>query len=433
MRIFVSVNKTDMLKNKFLLSLIIFPAIAVAQPTGGGASNQDLQLNAITTSMPFLSINPDSRSGAMGDAGTALSPNSSSIYWNTAMLNFSEKDAEISVSYTPWLRQLTNDMHLSYVSAYKRLGKRQAIGGAFRYFSLGEITFRDNASNFISNFKPNEFEIVGAYAFKLSERTSVGINGKFANSNLTGGLVTAGATTKAAVTGAADISFVYRDDRVRLAKKKGIYTFAATINNVGNKTQYSSLQERDFLPTNLKIGNSYTMNIDQYNSFTLAVDLQKLLVPSPPIYNTNRTEILAGKATDVGVINGMLQSFYDAPGVLETDKDGKLIQNADGTYKVEKGSRLKEEIREINLGIGMEYWYNKMFALRGGYFHEHYTKGSRQYFTFGVGLKYNIFGVDISYLAALKYGNPLANTLRFTLRFDIGSDMNKNKGEEVPN
>ena len=194
-----------------------------------------------------------------------------------------------------------------------------------------------------------------------------------------------------------------------------------TINNVGNKVAYSevSTEQRDFLPMNLKLGSAYTMEFDKFNSLTWAVDVQKLLVPTPPSRNPMTGEILSGKNNNVGVISGMLQSFYDAPGIVVKDDQGKPVQNADGTYQVEKNSRLKEEIREFNIGSGLEYWYNDMFALRAGFFYEHYTKGSRQYFNAGIGIKYKIIGIDISYLAGLRPGNPLANTLRFTLRFEI--------------
>lgn len=409
-----------MIKKISLLLLIASPFIVLAQPNSG-ASSKDLQLNAITTAMPFLSITPDSRAGAMGDAGTALSANSNSVYWNTAMLNFSKQDAEVSVSYTPWLRQLTNDMSLSYVSAYKRLGSRHAVTLGLRYFSLGEITFTDSQGAKLRDDKPAEYEIVGGYAFKLADKLSIGINGKFAYSNLTGGLVTPGGTSKAGIAGATDISFVYYNDEAELAKRDGIFAVGLTLNNIGNKVAYSevSTDQRDFLPMNLKLGSAYTMEFDKFNTLTWAVDVQKLLVPTPPARNPMNGDIYSGKNNNVGVISGMLQSFYDAPGVVVKDDQGAPVQNADGTYQVEKGSRLKEELREFNIGTGLEYWYNEMFALRAGFFYEHYTKGSRQYFNTGIGLKYKVIGIDISYLAGLRPGNPLANTVRFTLRFEI--------------
>ncbi len=404
--------------HKVVFLSFLAPIVAFGQ--GSGVTDEQLQLNTITTSMPFLSITPESRGGAMGEAGTALSANSTSIFWNTAMLNFADDDAEISVSYTPWLRKLTNDIHLSYLSGYKRLGTKQAIAASLRYFSLGEITFTDANAQFIREDKPNEFELALGYAFRLAEKHSIGINGKFAYSNLTGGLVVAGAQTKAGIAGIADISYAYRNDDMKWFDKRGVYSLGVTLNNIGNKIAYSETQRRDFLPMNLKIGNAYTIEVDKYNTFTYSLDLQKLLVPTPGLYDNG--QLIAGKTSDVGVIAGLVQSFYDAPGVVSVDDNGDYIQNADGSYAVVKGTRLKEELTEINIATGFEYWYANSFAIRGGFFYENRNKGDRKYFTAGIALQYNLFGVDISYLAALKRDNPLANTLRFTLRFKLGED-----------
>lgn len=390
-----------------------------------GVTDDDLQLNTITTAVPFMSITPDSRAGAMGDAGTALSASSTSLYWNTSMLNFAEQKSAISISYTPWLRQLTNDIHLSYLSGYYKVNNRHAIGGALRYFNLGEITFTDESAQVIREDKPSEFELTAGYAFRLSEKMSVGINGKFVYSNLTGGLPVAGVDTRAGVAGATDISFTYSSDEAKIGSTRGTYNFAATINNVGNKIAYSSLasSSRDFLPMNLKIGNAFVADFDQYNQVTFSIDVQKLLVPTPPTYDfiDDTLRLIAGRDNNVGVISGMLQSFYDAPGVVLKDEvTGDYLQNEDGSYQIKKGSRLVEELTEINIAAGMEWWYNKVFALRGGFFFENNNKGARQYFNLGAGFKYNKFGIDISYLAALKRNNPLANTLRFTLRMELG-------------
>ena len=395
-----------------------------SQPNGGVDQN-DLQLNTITTALPFMAITPDSRAGGMGDAGTALNASSSSVYWNTSILSFSEKKSEISLSYTPWLRQLTNDIHLSYLSGYYKINKQHAIGGALRYFSLGEITFTDASGNVIRDDKPSEFELTGAYAFKLADKLSIGINGKFAYSNLTGGLTVGGVNTKPGVVGAADLSFSYYNDKVKLGKTKGVYTFATTINNIGNKVAYSELSQRDFVPMNLKIGNSFLAKFDAYNQVVFSIDLQKLLVPTPASYNDNLGDdlgdLMSGKTSDVGIINGILQSFYDAPGVVATDASGNYIKNPDGTYEVVKGTKFKEEMAEINLAGGVEWWYNNTFAVRGGVFYESKNKGNRQFMNIGASLKYNMFGIDFSYLASLNgRQSPLANTLRFTLRLYLG-------------
>jgi hypothetical protein len=349
------------------------------------------------------------------------------------MLIFAENKSEISISYVPWLRNLTKDMHLTYLSGYAKLG-RHAVGGALRYFSLGEITFTDPNAQFIRDYKPNEFEITASYAFKLSDRWSVGLNGKFAYSNLTGGTVTEGADSKAAIAGAADLSFTHYNDELNLGQMDGEYTFAITINNIGNKVSYSNTTERDFIPINLKIANALKLKFDRYNDLFFGLEFQKLLVPTPAITlsgkfadGTSGTATL-GKSGDVGVIKGMLQSFYDAPGTFEKDDNGIYILSD----KPKKGSRLLEELSEINIAFGMEYWYNKLLAIRAGYFFEPRNKGNRQFFSVGAGLRYNRFGIDVSYLAAVGgRRSPLANTLRFTLSF-IFSNKNNKASEDVP-
>jgi hypothetical protein len=409
------------------LFFTIISFISFAQPTGSGVTDNDLQLNTITTALPFMSITPDSRAGGMGDAGTALSPNSTSVYWNTSALSFSKVKSEVSLSYVPWLRQLTNDIHLSYLSGYVQLNKIHTIGGSLRFFSLGEITFTDASGNVIRDDKPSEFELTGAYAFKLADKLSIGLNGKFAYSNLTGGLTVGGVNTKPGVVGAADLSFTYYNDEAKIGKLDGVYTFAATFNNIGNKVAYSELAQRDFIPMNMKIGNSFKAEFDRYNHVTFAVDLQKLLVPTPGItkstvgYSSLPSDAFIGRTSDVGVISGMIQSFYDAPGALAKDEDGNFIQNTDGSYEIVKGSRLKEELAEINIAAGIEWWYNDVFAVRSGVFIENKNKGNRQFLNFGASLKYNMFAFDFSYLASISgRQSPLANTLRFTIRLYLG-------------
>jgi hypothetical protein len=413
-----------------LLPGILIPLLSLAQPTGGsGATQNDLQLNTITTALPFMSITPDSRAGGMGDAGTALSPSSTSVYWNTSGISFAKEKSEISLSYTPWLRQLTNDIHLSYLAGYYKINKTHSIGGSLRFFSLGEITFTDASGNVLREDKPSEYELTGAYAFRLADKLSIGLNGKFAYSNLTGGLTVGGVNTKPGVVGAADLSFTYFNDRAKLGKIKGAYMFATTINNVGNKVAYSELAKRDFIPMNLKIGNSFNAEFDDYNHVTFAIDLQKLLVPTPSItngtfgYSSLPDGVMLGKPNDVGVIAGMLQSFYDAPGVPVQNSNGDY---SDNTGQSLKGTRLKEELTEINIAAGVEWWYNNVFAVRTGVFYENENKGNRKFLNLGASLKYNMFAIDFSYLASLSgRQSPLANTLRFTLRLNLGQSSAK--------
>jgi hypothetical protein len=419
-----------------LIPGVLISFLSLAQPTGGSGANQnDLQLNTITTALPFMSITPDSRAGGMGDAGTALSPSSTSVYWNTSGISFAKEKSEVSLSYTPWLRQLTNDIHLSYLAGYYKINKTHSIGGSLRFFSLGEITFTDASGNVLREDKPSEYELTGAYAFRLADKLSIGLNGKFAYSNLTGGLTVGGVNTKPGIVGAADLSFTYFNDRAKIGKLKGTYTFATTFNNIGNKVAYSELAKRDFIPMNLKIGNAFKAEFDDYNHVTFALDLQKLLVPTPPItngtfgYSSLPDGVMLGKSNDVGVISGMIQSFYDAPGVPVQNENGDY---SDNTGQSVKGTKLKEELTEINIAAGVEWWYNNVFAVRSGVFYENENKGNRKFLNLGATLKYNMFAIDFSYLASLSgRQSPLANTLRFTLRLTLGQSAAKgdNTGE----
>jgi len=401
-----------------VLSVIGFSAFS--QNPGG--SNQDekldlIQLNTITTAVPFLIITPDSRAGALGDAGVATSADVNSFHWNTAKLAFSKNKTELGMSYSPWLRQLVEDIHLSYLSGYHKVSKRGTFGGSLRYFSLGEITFTDNVGTTTRVFSPNEFEILGGYSYKLTDRMALGLNAKFVYSNLTGGTGVGSSQSKAGIAGAADLSFAYLNEDVDLGKYDAHFSFGATIQNIGNKISYTDAATRDFLPTNLRLGTALKVEFDKFNSLTGTVDFNKLLVPTTPYRDPTNTDpttnIVSGKDNEVGVVSGMLQSFYDAP--------GNVIANADGTFTVASGSVFKEEMREINIGGGIEYWYSNVLAVRVGYFHEAASKGNRKYLTFGAGLYYSSFGIDVSYLAALTQNNPLANTVRFSLQFKFGA------------
>lgn len=408
------------MKNVIIVLLIVVPFLSISQTNQ--EVNKALQMNAITTTMPFLSINPDTRSGGMGDAGTALSPTCFSSFWNTAGIVFSEKNNEVGIAFIPWLRQLNlTDMNLSYLSGYKKIGDRQAFTAGLRFFNLGSITFTDISGQKIKEDKPSEFELLGGYAFKLTDNFSIGLNGKFVYSNLTGGQIVAGAQTKAGIAGGADISMLYHNEDLNVGGKSAAYNFGLTINNIANKVSYSPNGQGDFVPINLKIGNAFTSFIDKYNAVTVSVDLQKLLVPTPPIYNLDRSKLIAGKDNNVGVVAGMLQSFYDAPGQIAMEGTDTLF-NDDKTAQIVKGSVFKEEMREINIGTGIEYDYNKTFAVRGGYFHESATKGNRQFFTFGVGLKYQMLQIDLSYIATVQRNNPLANTIRYSVRLNLGNN-----------
>jgi len=372
-----------------------------------------IQLNTITTAVPFTIICPDSRAGALGDAGVATSPDVNSFHWNTSKLAFSKEKAEFGVSYSPWLRQLVDDIHLSYLSGYTKIGRNHAVGGSMRYFSLGNITFTDQLGNLIREFSPNEFELLGGYAFKLNDRNAIGFNGKFIYSNLTGGINVGSVSSKAGIAGAVDLSYSYFNEDVVVGNTDATLSFGVNISNMGNKIAYTVASNRDFLPTNLRLGTALNLRFDKYNSLTTTIDFNKLLVPTPPEIGIDG-EIISGLDPEVGVVTGILHSFYDAP--------GNVIQNSDSSFSVEKGSRFSEEMREINIGGGFEYWYSNILAVRMGYFNEHPSKGARQYLTFGAGIYYSVFGIDVSYLAAFSRTNPLANTVRFSLKFKFGGD-----------
>ncbi len=405
-----------LLKNRIMLkySLITLSALATCLQvnaqlgTTGSQTRSTWQLNTITTAVPFLQITPDSRSGAMGEAGVALSPDANSTYWGAAKLAFVEEDMEVSLSYSPWLRALVNDMSLAYLNGYKKVSKNQTVGGSLRYFTLGNISFTDEVGTLIRDFKPNEFAIDGSFGQKFSNNLSGGIAIRYIYSNLTGGQNVLGADSRPGQSVAADISIFYTSNRMKLGSKDATLNIATNISNIGNKMRYTNSDKRDFIPTNLKLGSAYTVELDKYNQITMALDFNKLLVPTPPRYSIGGDSLIAGMNPDVGTATAMVQSFYDAPG--DVDNVGNIIP----------GSVFKEELREINIGGGFEYWYDKQFAFRTGYFYENYTKGYRQFITLGAGLKYQVLTIDMSYLISTTQQNPLANTLRFTMRFALG-------------
>tara|TARA_B110000196_G_scaffold95935_1_gene83079 strand:- start:50 stop:1219 length:1170 start_codon:yes stop_codon:yes gene_type:complete len=359
-----------------------------------------LELNTITTSVPFLIIGPDSRSGGMGDVGVASTPDVNSMHWNPAKYAFVKDDMGFAINYVPWLRSLVPDISLSYLSGYIKRNNNETIGFSLRYFSLGDITFTDINSNVIGQYKPNEVAISGAYARKLSEHYSIAIATRYIYSDLTGGqTLTGGLGTHAGQSIAADISSYFQKE-IRIGRKDFDWAMGLNISNLGNKISYTETAVRDFIPINMRFGTSIGTNFDEYNRMSIEFDVNKLLVPTPPSYNDDG-DINGGMNPDVSVVNGVFQSFWDAPG---------------GT---------KEEFRELNYSAGLEYWYAEQFAVRAGYFYEHPTKGDRQYFTMGAGVKYNVFALDFSYLidasSSINGSNPLANTLRFTLIFDFGT------------
>ncbi len=371
----------------------------------------DEWVNTITTAVPFLMIAPDARGGSMGDAGVASAPDANSQHWNAAKYPFHDSESGISMSYSPWLRGLVNDINLAYLSGYYKFDELQAFSASLRYFSLGNVTFTDENGEFIKNVKPNEFAIDAAYSRKFSDAIAGSITGRYINSNLTKNMEVEGAESHAGQAFAVDVGAFY-EKPIENADMESILRFGAFVSNIGNKISYTNVDnERDFIPINLRLGSSYTMALDDYNDLSFMIDFNKLLVPSPPIYDTMDSnqdginDILAGEDPNRSVVSGMFGSFSDAP------------------------NGFKEEMREIGISVGAEYWYDKQFALRAGYFNEHKTKGNRKYFTLGAGLRYNVFGLDFSYIipAVKEQRHPLENTLRFSLIFDFYAFQQQNR------
>jgi len=395
---------------------------------------QFFQLNTITTAVPFLMIGPDSRSGALGDAGVALSPDANSLHWNPAKMAFSDSELDVSLCYTPWLRALVDDMNLAYLSGVNKLNRKQALGYALRYFSLGNITFTDEQGQTIRDFQPAEFSLDAGFSQKFSDKFSGGVTGRFIHSNLTGGVTVVGAESKPGISVAADLGLFYTNKRANWFGGKGMFNWGMNISNIGSKMSYTATAARDFIPGNLRLGAAYKMQIDDYNALTFTFDLNKLLVPTQPIYHEyDISTIVSGFDPNVGVATGIVQSFYDAPGVVTfTDSinlqpvgpEGAMVDvyHDPSEYTVEQGSVFREELREINIGGGLEYDFMDVFSFRTGYFYEHYSKGNRQFIAMGAGLKYTVFNIDLSYIISTTQQNPLANTLRFTLSLQF-SDL----------
>ena len=369
----------------------------------------NLEYNVISTAVPFMSIAPDARSSAMGDIGVSTSPDVYSMHWNPAKYAFIEDDMDVGLAYSPWLRSLVNDMNIAYLAFAKRIDSKSTFASTLRYFTLGDINYRDGQNVDQGTYSPNEWAIDLAYSRKLGKYISGSVAGRFIYSNLTQGVDT---YSKPAISVAADVAVYYTRDVYWFSGLDANFSWGVAITNIGSKMNYDeSTLDKDFIPTNLRFGPSLKIDIDDFNSFAFSVDFNKLLVPTPPVYLTDSVTgaqvmengepvIAAGMDNEVGLVQGMIQSFYDAPGGFQ------------------------EELKEFTIGLGAEYWYNDVFTVRAGFFHESQMKGDRRYVTLGAGLHYNVFALDVSYLVpvnntATSGTNPLENTLRFSLSFNI--------------
>ena len=382
---------------KTVFTIIILLALGRVALSQNATVNQLTgQVNTITTAVPFLIIAPDARSGALGDAGVASSPDANSMHWNPAKYAFVEKNMGVAISYSPWLRALVPDINLAYLSAYKAFGKKQTFAMSLLYFSLGDITFTDVVGTTTGQFRPNEFSIDVAYSRKLSDNFSGGVALRYIYSNLTGGAYVGGSASHAGNAVAADVSGYYQK-KFKIKESPSRFAAGINISNIGSKISYTETTQKDFIPINLRIGPSFSIDLDKYNTISVLLDFNKLLVPTPN--RTDSTQTLNN--TDVSLASGIFNSFSDAPGGF------------------------KEEMREFNIATGVEYWYDKQFAIRTGFFYEDKLKGNRKYFTVGAGVKYNVFGLDFAYLIPIEQKNPLENTLRFTLTFDMDALSNQ--------
>jgi hypothetical protein len=356
------------------------------------AQNAD-KINVVTTAVPFLRISPDARSGGMGDLSIATSPDAAASYFNLGKVPFNELNAGVNVTYTPWLKNLVNDVYLASVSAFYKVDEYSAISGSLRYFSLGSIQFTNENGQSLGSKNPRELGFQAGYSRRLSDKLGIGIGMKYINSNLASGTYN-GSTYKAGSAVAADLGLYYSGHN----EAGDGWAFGAALTNLGSKIGYTdNAEQKDFIPANLGLGTTYTKVIDESNKISFGLDVNKLLVPTPPGQNATQQEF--DDYRKKSVVSSWFSSLGDAP-------DG-----------------FSEELKEFQISVGAEYWYNNQFAIRAGYFHENETKGNRRFFTAGAGLKYNVFGLNFSYLVPTGSGvnqNPLSNTLRFSIVFDLG-------------
>jgi len=371
--------------------LLLISGVIISQHSFSQNINTLGQESAITTAVPFLVISPDARHAALGDAGVATSPDANSTYWNPGKLAFIQSKYGASASYTPWLGKIVNDMSISYLTGFYKINRESAFNLLLIYFHMVEITFTNNVAAVTGQFSPRDYSFDGSYSRMLSENLGIGLTSKYIYSNLTG--TNSNVDSKPGKSVAVDFGLYYKKDLKW--NHESTLSFGGTISNIGAKLSYTDNNNEDFLPMNLRLGSALMTALDPYNTITFILDFNKLLVPSPPIRDETGA-IVAGEDPNRSLLNAMFTSFSDAP------------------------NGAKEEFQEIMTSIGVEYWYNKSFAARVGYFNEAANKGNRKYLTLGLGFTKNRFGIDVAYLVpTAKREHPLAETLRFTLHFNI--------------
>lgn len=377
--------------------IVIIACVILMLPMKMAAQDKANMFNPINTSVTSQTIAPDARAAGMGDVGAATDPDVVSQYWNPAKYPFTISRAGVALNYTPWLRQLVSDIDLAYLVGYYRIGDYSAVSGSLRYFSLGEVyTNSSMTGENDMTINPYEMSLDVAYSLMLSEHFSISAGVRWIYSDLTYDYTE---DTSPGSAFAADISMYYQN-YINLGPRECQLGLGLNVSNIGSKITFGGDDNSEFIPTNLRLGASLMIPIDEYNRFTIAADASKLLVPTYPKQNEGEstedyTERVQKDYYDVSSISGIFKSFGDAP------------------------NGFKEELQEIQWSVGAEYIYNDKFALRAGYHHESENKGNRKYFTVGAGFRMNVFSLDAGYVIATAKSNPLDQTLRFTLSFDM--------------
>jgi len=397
-------------KSYFILLIFIIISNPVYTHAQTLATGQEVRYNSITTAVPFLTITPDARHGAMGDVGAATTPDANSQYLNPSKFAFIEGKYGLSFSYTPWLSELVRDNNLGYLAGFYRIDKNQVIGFSLRYFSMGDIVLTGQDQAVLGTVRPNEYAIDFSYSRKLSDKFSGGVAMRYIRSDINGGIGTENYMAGNAI--AADVSFYYNKKWGGQGSEKSI-AYGINFSNIGSKISYDLGSNKEFLPTNMRLGSTFTTELNAYNFFSFSLDFNKLLVPTPSFQQITESNenvvILPVDNTNKPVISSIFGSFTDAPGGFE------------------------EELQEFTISMGLEYWYNKKFALRTGYFHENQNKGNRNFFSTGVGVKMNRVAIDFSYLIPTQRNNALSNTIRFTLLFYVDSFVNEQENKLTDN
>lgn len=387
-------------------------------------NGQDTSYRVITTAVPFLTISPDARAAGMGDVGAATTPDVNATYWNPAKLVFAPADRGMSLSYSPWLRRMVGGMSLSYLSAYSKLDQNQAIAFSMNYFNLGNLTLKDNTGQNAGEFRPREFALAATYSRKLSEVFSLAASLRYIYSDIYGNLTSGnGVSVQGGNAVAGDLGAYFRTSPPELGNPVQ-FSFGAVLSNLGTRIDYGTGQ-KNFLPANVRIGSQVGFTLG-FNQLNFAVDLNKWLVPTPPVYQTR---------------NGIIQRTADGRPIIRHGQDPNrpYLSAVFGSFADAPGG-ISEEMHEITFSAGGEYIFNKMFMARLGYFYESPTKGGREYLSTGAGAQLGMIGLDLAYLIPFQQNHPLGETIRFSLHLDIGDKYKasaergtKNRQKRNPN